>query len=71
MCRWSTFSNAIFVGAIGLFLVGDGVDEDGLVSDMLSLLVPLLMALVLGAAEVRFSFGCFFFVWLLYGCWSA
>ena len=59
---WSTFSKAIFVGTIGLFLVGDGVDEDGLVSDMLSLLVPLLMALVLGAAEVGFSFGCFFFV---------
>ena len=59
---WSTFSKAIFVLTIGLFLVGDGVDEDGLVTAKLSLPVPLLVALVLGAAEVRFSFGCFFFV---------
>ena len=38
------------------------MDEDGLVMAEPSLPVPLLVALVLGAAEVRFSFGCFFFV---------
>ena len=43
-------------------MVGDGLDEDGLVTGKLSLSVPLLVALVLGAAEVKFSFGCFFFV---------
>ena len=38
------------------------MDEDGLVTSKLSLPVPLLLVLVLGAAEVRFIFGCFFFV---------
>ena len=38
------------------------MDEDGLVMAEPSLPVPLLVALVLVAVEVRFIFGCFFFV---------